>query len=88
MRLASSFIQSLQGCCFNYGMQRASVLDHLPFLPRILAVGTSFATTQIANNQYHTLCQRQKKKKKDVTTLCHIQLKLMEAHMLRILRYF
>jgi hypothetical protein len=45
-------------------MQRASVLDHLPFLPRILAVGTSFATTQIANNQYHTLCQRQKKKKR------------------------
>jgi hypothetical protein len=35
-------------------MQRASVLDHLPFLPRILAADTSFATTQIAKNQYQT----------------------------------
>jgi len=56
MGLASSFIQSMQGCCFNNRMQRASVLDHLPFLPGILAVGTSFATTctQIARNQYQT----------------------------------
>jgi hypothetical protein len=43
-------------------MQRASVLDHLPFLPRILAVGTSFATIQIARNQYQTRCQRKKKR--------------------------
>jgi hypothetical protein len=41
-------------------MQRASVVDHSPFLPRILAVGTSFPTTQIAKNQYQKQCRRKK----------------------------